>query len=94
MCGLCGALGIDHWAEAGGGRRARVFRVALLRRVLGQFGLALDEWGGSVYVLRDAKGSNAVVEDLGGIWQAAEELAGHPLDPLDPKLVRALRGDG
>jgi hypothetical protein len=94
MCGLCGALGVDHWAEAGGDRRARVFRVALLRRVLVPFGLSLDEWGGSVYLLRDAKGATEVVEGLGGVWQAAERLAGRPLDPLDPVLLRALSGDG
>jgi hypothetical protein len=33
-----------------------------------------------------------VVDDLGGLWTAAEALAGSPLDPLDPALVAALRG--
>lgn len=94
MCGLCGALGSGHWAEQGGDRRSRVFRVELLRQVLRHFGLALDDWGGSMYVLRDAKGSTEVVGDLGSLWQAAERLAGRPLDPLDPGLVRALGGDG
>lgn len=94
MCGLCGALGVDHWAEVGGDRRARLHRVALVRRVLAPFGLDLDDWGGSVYLVRDSKGSTAVAEDLGGIWQAAERLVGRPLDPLDPRLVRALHGDG
>ena len=32
--------------------------------------------------------------DAGNLWQAAERLAGRPLDPLDPALVRALHGDG
>jgi len=94
MCGLCGVLGVSHWAEKGSDRRVRVFRVELLRKVLRHFGLSLDDWGGSVYVLRDAKGSAEVVADLGGLWQAAERLAGRSLDPLDPALVRALRGDG
>ena len=94
MCGLCGVLGVSHWAEQGSDRRVRIFRVELLRRVLRHFGLSLDDWGGSVYVLRDAKGSAEVVDDLGGRWQAAERLAGRPLDPLDPALVRALHGDG
>ena len=82
----------EHWAEAGEGRRARVFRVALLNRVLDHFGLELGDWSGSVYVLRDRKGRSEVVGDLGALWQAAERLAGGPLDPLDPGLVRALSG--
>jgi hypothetical protein len=80
----------EHWAEAGEGRRARVFRVELLNRVLDHFGLELGDWSGSVYVLRDRKGRSEVVGDLGTLWQAAERLAGRPLDPLDPGLVRAL----
>jgi len=90
MCALCGALASEHWAEAGGGRRARVFRVRLVNRVLGQFGLRLDDWGGRIYLLRDLKGRSAVVSDLGSLWVEAERLAGRPLDPLDPELVRAL----
>jgi hypothetical protein len=90
MCALCGVLLNEHWAEQDGGRRARVFRVSLVDRVLGHFGLRLDDWGGRVYVLRDAKGRAVVVEDLGVVWAEAERLAGRPLDPLDPQLVRSL----
>jgi hypothetical protein len=80
----------SHWAETGSGRRARVFRVRLLNRVLDHFGLRLDDWSGSVYVLRDRKGRAEVVPDLGALWVAAERLAGRRLDPLDPSLLRAL----
>jgi hypothetical protein len=90
MCALCGVLLNDHWAEQDGGRRGRVFRVALVNRVLGHFGLHLDDWGGRVYVLRDRKGRSAVVPDLGALWVEAEKLAGGPLDPLDPALVASL----
>jgi hypothetical protein len=90
MCALCGALLNEHWAEQEGGRRARVFRVRLVNRVLGHFGLRLDDWGGRMYVLRDRKGRCAVVADLGSLWVEAERLAGRPLDPLEPGLVRAL----
>ena len=91
MCALCGVLLTSHWAERDSGRRERVFRVRLLNRVLAHFGLELGDWGGCVYLLRDRKGKTAVVEDLGGLWAAAEQLAGRPLDPLDPALVAALR---
>lgn len=91
MCALCGVLLTSHWAEHDSGRRERVFRVRILNRVLAHFDLELGDWSGRVYVLRDRKGRSAVVEDLGSLWTAAEELAGRPLDPLDPALVAALR---
>jgi hypothetical protein len=89
MCALCGVLLEDHWAEQGG-RRGRALRVGLVNRVLDHFGLHLDDWSGRVYVLRDRKGRSAVVGNLGVLWVEAERLAGRPLDPLDPELVRAL----
>jgi hypothetical protein len=90
MCGLCGVLLSETWAEEAGDRRARVLRLKLLNRVLAHFGLALDEWAGRVYVLRDRTGRTAVVDDLGAIWREAERLAGAPLDPLDPELLASL----
>ena len=90
MCSLCGVLLSDHWAEGEGGRRARLIRVALLNRVLEHFGLSLGDWSGRTYVLRNAKGGAAIVADLGMLWQEAERLAGRPLDPLDPGLIRSL----
>ena len=90
MCALCGVLLNDHWAEQDGGRRGRVFRVELVNRVLDHFGLHLDDWAGQVYVLRDRKGRAAVVDNLGVLWMQAATLAGRPLDPLDPDLIRSL----
>ena len=80
----------EHWAEAGEGRRARVFRVELLNRVLDHFGLELGDWSGSVYVLRDRKGRSEVVGDLGALWQAAERLAGRPARSSGPRARAAL----
>ena len=90
MCSLCGVIAKEHWAELGDGRRARVFRAAVLNRVLGHFGLSVDAWAGGQYVVCDRKGAAAVVGDLGALWVEAERLAGRPLDPLDPALVEAL----
>ena len=90
MCALCGALLDEHWAEQDGGRRARVFRVRLANRVLGHFGLRLDDWGGRVYVLRDLKGRSVVVANLGAVWFEAERLTGRRLDPLDTGLLAHL----
>jgi hypothetical protein len=71
-------------------RRERAHRVALTREVLRHFGLKLDDWGGSKYVLRDGKGRSEIVQDLGSLWPAAERLAGRSLDPLEPALREAL----
>lgn len=90
MCGLCGVLLDEHWAEERGGRRARGFRVAVLNRVLSHYGLSLSDWAGSVYTLSDRKGRSAVVTDVGTLWAEAEKLAGRPLDPLDPDLLDSL----
>jgi hypothetical protein len=92
VCVLCGVLVSDHWAESGGGRRARLARVALLNRVLDHAGLRLGDWSGSVYVLRDRKGRAEIVADLGSLWVAAERMTGRRLDPLDPALLRSLGG--
>ena len=90
MCVLCGALLSDHWAESEGGLRARADRVQLINRILTYYGLSLDDWAGSVYTVRDGKGGSAVVQDVGTLWQAAEDLAGCRLDPLDPGLIESL----
>ena len=90
MCSLCNVLVNDHWAEQEGGRRGRVFRVRLLNRVLGFYGLRLDDWSGRIWVLRDLQGRSVVVRDLGSLWLEAERLAGRRLDPLDPELVASL----
>ncbi len=90
MCSLCGVMAKEHWAEQGDDRRARVFRATALNRVLDHFGLSVQAWAGSTYVLRDRKGGTAVVGDLGAVWVEAERLLGRPLDPLAPDLVAAL----
>ena len=95
MCPLCGALLTEHWADADGadGRRRRVLRTRMVRRVLHGFGVTLSDWGGTAYVLHDAKGRAEVVHDLSTLWTEAERLAGRPLDPLDPALLAALQRD-
>lgn len=94
MCGLCNVLMSSHWAEQGESRRARVLRTRFLQRVLAHFGLELDEWAGSVYVLSDRKGNTSVVQDIGTLWISAQALARRPLDPLDPALLESLAAGG
>ena len=90
MCTLCNVLLNEHWAEQEGGRRERVFRVRLLNRVLGFYGLRLDDWSGRVWSCATRRAARRSIGDLGSLWVEAEQLAGRTLDPLDPDLVAAL----
>ncbi len=105
MCGLCGVLGTeDHWTDAagnaavfGGGtwlrREERLYRVALVNKVLAHYGCKLSDWQGSSYVLTTRTGRSAMVDHLAALWPAAEQLATRPCDPLDAALVAALARD-
>ncbi len=71
--------------------RDRLHLVRLANRILACYGLRLDDWNGSKYVLSDRKGSSVIVQDVGGLWATAEKLIHRPLDPLDPSLLKALQ---
>ena len=74
-------------------RRDRVRRAAIVNEVLRHYGLRVDDWSGSKYVLRDRKGRSEIIQDLGSLWPAAAKLAGRTLDPLDPVLRELLGGE-
>ncbi len=106
MCGLCGALGgRRHWSDAtgrpgfaanagaGSRRDARLGRLMLLNPLLGFYGLALKDWGGSSFVLTGRGGNLAAVDGLPGLWSAVERSAGRSCDPLDPELLAYLEGE-
>jgi hypothetical protein len=71
-------------------RRDRAHRTVLTNEVLRHYGLRVEDWSGSKYVLRDRKGGTELIQHLGALWPAAAKLAGRPLDPLDPGLREAL----
>jgi hypothetical protein len=71
-------------------RRDRGHRVVLTNEVLRHYGVRVEDWGGSKYVLRDRKGRSELVQDLGSLWPAAAKLAGRAPDPLDPALCEAV----
>jgi hypothetical protein len=87
-----GVIAFERQAERWGRRlRARGERARLVGVVLAGYGLSLQDWEGDAYILRDAKGSAAVVHDLAALWGEAERMIGRPLDPLDEGLVENLR---
>jgi len=101
VCSLCGTLAAGpHWADGStdrgqvGARRAalrqRLVRAALLDRVLAPFGLRVEEWEETAYVLRSATGETVLASDLTALLAEAERLARRPLDPLDPAYLARL----
>ena len=102
MCALCGVfVGEAHWTEAAveaadGGRtrrHERLHRVALANRVLKQYGLKLDDWQGSAYLLAGQTGQTAIVSSVAAVWPEADRLRRQPIDPLDERLIEALERD-
>jgi len=84
------APGSDPVEYQGARRRDRGHRVALTNQILGHYGLRVEDWGGSKYVLRDRKGRAELVQHLGALWPVAAKLAGRTLDPLDPDLLEVI----
>ena len=106
MCAFCAMMadGDSHWTEAGtdAGQTAepesgrarylgRLRRVALVNRILDHSGCEASDWANNQYVVKSRDGRTSLVAHLPQVWAAAEEIAGRPLDPLDPALVDALR---
>jgi hypothetical protein len=101
VCSLCGTLAAGpHWADGTADRRqvgarrsalrGRLVRAALLDRVLSPFGLRVEEWEETAYVLRSATGETVLAADLTSLLAEAERLARRPLDPLDPAYLARL----
>ena len=106
MCAFCAMMadGTVHWTEAstdaGQGRApengrerylGRLRRVSLVNRILDHYGCQASDWANSQYVVRSRAGHTTMVAHLPQVWAAAEEIAGRPLDPLDPALLDSLR---
>lgn len=71
-------------------KRARLKRVRLLNQILAFYGLKMDDWQGAKFVLRDKKGQSVIVNDLGDLWDKAQNLAKKEMDALDSHLLAFL----
>ncbi len=71
-------------------KRARLKRVGLLNRILAFYGLKIDDWQGTKFVLCDKKGQSVIVNDLGDLWDKAQNLAKKEMDALDSNLLAFL----
>ncbi|UOS52665.1 hypothetical protein [Helicobacter pylori] len=71
-------------------KRARLKRVRLLNQILAFYGLKIDDWQGTKFVLCDKKGQSVMVNDLGDLWGKAQKLAKKEMDALDSNLLAFL----
>ncbi len=95
MCGLCGILDADHWADAAtdgpaqARRQMRLRRARLLGRLLSGQRIQVEDWQGTI-VIRGATGHVELAATLGDFWAKAEQVARRPLDVLDPAFIDAV----
>ncbi|RVY17752.1 hypothetical protein ECC15_06475 [Helicobacter pylori] len=71
-------------------KRARLKRVGLLNQILVFYGLKINDWQGAKFVLCDKKGQSVIVNDLGDLWDKAQNLAKKEMDVLDSNLLAFL----
>ncbi|RVY35107.1 hypothetical protein ECC17_00710 [Helicobacter pylori] len=71
-------------------KRARLKRVRLLNQILAFYGLKIGDWQGAKFVLHDKKGQSVIVNDLGDLWDKAQNLAKKKMDVLDSNLLAFL----
>ncbi|RKV13156.1 hypothetical protein [Helicobacter pylori] len=71
-------------------KRARLKRVGLLNQILAFYGLKINDWQGAKFVLCDKKGQSVIVNDLGDLWDKAQNLAKKKMDVLDSNLLAFL----
>ncbi|MGL2827859.1 hypothetical protein ACQJ9Z_07630 [Helicobacter pylori] len=71
-------------------KRARLKRVGLLNQILAFYGLKINDWQGTKFVLCDKKGQSVIVNDLGDLWDKAQKLAKKEMDALDSHLLAFL----
>ncbi|WP_100956426.1 hypothetical protein [Helicobacter pylori] len=71
-------------------KRARLKRVRLLNQILAFYGLKINDWQGAKFVLCDKKGQRVMVNDLGDLWDKAQNLAKKEMDALDSHLLAFL----
>ena len=80
-----------HVTRRGRRLRDRARRAELVSAIFAGYGLTFQDWEGSSFILRDAKGNSAIAPDLAGLWTEAERILGSPLDPLAPAFLGRVR---
>jgi hypothetical protein len=71
-------------------QRGRHHLTRLANQILKLYGLKVEDWHGSKYLLTNRTGRSEIIHDLGSLWPTAEKLLGRKIDPLDPVLLEKL----
>jgi hypothetical protein len=67
----------------------------MLTLILNAHGLDYaDDPSGLTAIVSDRKGDTRVVRGLGELWEAAAQVSGRRIDPLDPAFLRRMTGAG
>ena len=80
-----------HVTRRGQRLRDRARRAQLVSAIFAGYGLQFQDWEGSSYIVRDAKGNTAIAPDLAALLPTAEQILGAPLDPLAPAFLDHVR---
>lgn len=83
----------DHLARRGERLRDRARRAQLASLILRPWRISVFDWEGETYLLRTSTGRHGLAPNLQSLWVVAEELAGTPIDPLDPDYLASLTSD-
>ena len=87
-----GAVAFEVHVDRRGQRlRDRARRAQLISAILAGYGLQFQDWEGSSYIVRDAKGNSAIAPDLAALLPATEQILGAPLDPLASAFLDRVR---
>ena len=99
MCGLCGVLSQEHWADAQQigetvtFRHARERRAVIVSKVLASQRAKVVDWQGAKLRLATATGRIVLSDTLADLWHAVDGVM-NPIDPLDPKFLKRLEEQG
>uniref|UniRef100_A0A831TFF6 Uncharacterized protein n=1 Tax=Thermorudis peleae TaxID=1382356 RepID=A0A831TFF6_9BACT len=83
----------DHLARRGERLRDRARRARLASLILRPWRISVSDWEGGMYLLRTLTGKHGIAPNLQSLWVVAEELAGVPIDPLEPGYLAFLTSD-
>lgn len=94
MCGVCGLLDNGpQWSDALRkdlpARQLRLQQLAMLNRALKPWRLSLQEFHNS-WLLSNLTGQQTIVYSLKELWQEAEKMMRHAIDPLDEDWLTQL----
>lgn len=106
MCGFCGLVGgAEHWSDLhvrpdvpgdasnqGSRQRERLHRTALLNRITRHYGVQVQDWAGSSWILSHVTGETEVIDRLADLWPTIERIAKRSCDPLSPALLTSFEG--